>query len=425
MNKVERIKETAIEYYDHHKTDLLRRWDPVGQWWDDRLARGVDPFQKIVRTKISPTIEASYRDGAAIRGLNFASQDYLSLSSHPAVIQAAVSAVQEFGTHSAGSATLMGNTELSVTLERKLAEFLGYKDCVVFPIGWAAGYGAVKTLVTERDHVVIDVLAHACLQEAAADATKNIHRFPHLSTEAVERRLVRIRELDASCGILVVTETLFSMDSDVPEVLAIQELCRKYNATLFVDCAHDLGAFGEKGQGLLAAQGLMGKVDVLMGSFSKTFAATGGFVATNSNGLRFGLRGKCGPSTFTNAISPIQCAVVLKALEIVRSDEGSARRARLIENICYLRRELSGAGFRLLGVPSPIVPVVLGEINASRAVTRLAIEMGAIVNLVEHPAVASNKSRWRLQVMADHETGHLDKFVEIAARARALSQSEP
>ena len=180
----------------------------------------------------------------------------------------------------------MGNTSLSVALEERLARFLGYEICTLFPIGWAAGYGIIKTLVRETDHVVIDILAHACLQEGARAATANVSRFPHLSTGAVEKRLKRIRDSDPRAGILVVTETLFSMDSDIPDIVALQALCRRYDATLLVDCAHDLGALGERGLGVLHAQDMVGKVDILMGSFSKTFASPGGWSQARPHATR-------------------------------------------------------------------------------------------------------------------------------------------
>ncbi|MDW9478937.1 aminotransferase class I/II-fold pyridoxal phosphate-dependent enzyme [Sinorhizobium meliloti] len=339
-------------------------------------------------------------------------------------MEAVVSAVKHYGAHSAGSAALMGNTELSVCLEGRLAEYLGYRDCVVFPIGWAAGYGAVKTLVRKHDHVVMDALSHACLQEAATDATLNVHRFPHLSTDGVERRLRSIRAADARAGILVVTETLFSMDSDTPDIGALVRLCRDYDATLLVDCAHDLGVYGAGGRGILEEQGILGEVDVLVGSFSKTFASTGGFVATNSRGLRFGLRGGCGPSTFTNAMTPIQSAVVLAALGVVESPEGDERRKRVLRNAETLRSGMAEAGFRIIGRASPIVPVPLGDAHLARSMTKFAIEMGGIVNLVEHPAVPANKCRWRLQVMADHDDRQIADFVQIARKARELALKE-
>lgn len=309
----------------------------------------------------------------------------------------------------------MGNSALSIALEQRLEEFLGFKECSLFPTGWTAGFGAVKLLAQPGDHVVIDILAHACLQEGADCSGAKVHRFPHLANEAVERRLRRIRSVEPQAGILVVTETLFSMDSDSPDLAELQAICTNYNATLLVDCAHDLGCIGATGRGILEAQSLVGKVDVLIGAFSKSFASIGGFVATNSEGFRSALRACCGPQTFTNAMTPIQAAVILEAINIVDSAEGAVLRSQLRTNIDYMRSELRAHGFKTIGDPSAIVPVVLGDSGISRKMTHDMIMKGAIVNLVESPAVARNKSRWRLQVMAGHTREHIDRFIEQAS----------
>jgi len=411
----------AVEKHNY-PTDLLARWDESGEWWEKRVQHGLDPYQKYSTSRVGAFIEGAHRDGTAFKGNNFASQDYLSLSSHPKLIEAAKQAIDQYGLHSAGSAALMGNTALSVALERRLEAFLGFEDVVVFPIGWAAGYGAVKTLVKSTDHVVIDILAHACLQEAARDATDNVHLHSHLNLRAVESRLERIRREDQTCGILVVTETLFSMDSDFPDIRAMQDICHRHNATLLVDCAHDLGALGATGRGKLEDFGMLGQVDVLVGAFSKSFASMGGFVATNNKGFRFGLRGQCGPSTFTNAMSPIQAATILGSLDIIEGEEGAARRAKLMHNSLRLRAGLEEAGFEVLGKPSAVVPMLIGDVLLARLMTRYAVELGGIVNLVEHPAVARNACRWRLQVMTDHTDEQIDTMVEIAAKAREMAE---
>jgi glycine C-acetyltransferase len=411
----------AVEKHDY-PTNLLSRWDESGAWWEQRVQFGLDPYQKYSTSRVGAFIEGAHRDGTAFKGHNFASQDYLSLSSHPLLIEAAKNAIDRYGLHSAGSAALMGNTALSVALERRLETFLGYQDVVVFPIGWAAGYGAVKTLVKSNDHVVIDILAHACLQEAARDATDNVHMHSHLNLRAVESRLQRIRRDDPTGGILVVTETLFSMDSDFPDIRAMQELCRQHDATLLVDCAHDLGALGATGRGKLEDFGIAGGVDILVGAFSKSFASMGGFVASNNKGLRFGLRGQCGPSTFTNAMSPIQAATITAALDIVEGEEGKARRDKMMHNSMRLRNGLEEAGFEVLGKPSAVVPMLIGDVLLARLMTRYAVEMGGIVNLVEHPAVARNACRWRLQVMTDHTEEQIDALIEIAIRSREMAE---
>jgi glycine C-acetyltransferase len=349
--------------------------------------------------------------------VNFASQEYLNLATHPEVRLAAKEAIDIFGVHSAGSAALMGNTRLSLELEKRLAAFLGYKDCTVFPTGWGAGYGLVKTLVRQGDHVIIDRLAHACLQEGARAATGNVHLFPHLSNAAVGEHLRKIRQKNPTTGILVVSESLFSMDSDVPQIEELQDICSCEGATLMIDVAHDAGATGPAGGGYLELQCMAGKVDIVMGSFSKSFGSNGGFVACNDPALKLALRYNCGPLTFTNALSPVQAATVLKSLEIIEGEEGRILRERLMTNVLYMRERLTQVGLTPLGLPSAIVPVVLGTSAYSRLATRYAYEMGALVNLVEFPAVARGTSRWRIQVMANHTAEQIDRFVRIAEAA--------
>ena len=407
------------DFYSPNETSLLKRWVPVGAWLHNRGRYGLEPYQKSTTGKIQPYVVGKLRDGTPFSGVNFASQDYLSLSSHPSLIAAAQSAAFDFGVHSAGSSSLMGNCALSLQLEQKLEEFLQFDECTLFPTGWTAGFGVVKMLAQAGDHIIIDVLAHACLQEGAECSAAKIHRFPHLSNEAVERRLQRIRNSEPHAGILVVTETLFSMDSDSPNIAELQAICSSYDATLLVDCAHDLGCIGPTGRGILEVQSMVGKVDVLMGAFSKTFASIGGFVATNHRGFRSAMRACCGPQTFTNAMTPLQAAVILEALSIVDSSEGKMLRSKLRQNVDYMRAKLTEYGFRPTGDPSAIIPVVTGDSARSRKMTNYMSRNGAIVNLVESPAVAKNQSRWRLQIMARHTKQHIDTFIDCAKNATA------
>jgi glycine C-acetyltransferase len=418
ISEIDPYSGVTADHYDATEKNLLARWQPVTDWFNARLDVGVDPYCRVSASRISTEMSALDREGKTVSGVNFASQEYLSLASHPKVIEAASQAASEYGVHSAGSAALMGISKPMDALEKSIASFLQVSDATVFPTGWGAGYGAIRTLVRKGDHIVMDLLSHACLQEAANLSGATVHRFPHCSTDGVSRRLKRIRAENPSSGILVITEGVFSMDSDVPDIRALQNLCTEHEATLFVDVAHDLGALGPSGRGMIEAQGMLGQIDIVMGSFSKSFASNGGFVATNHPALKLALRSSCGPLTFTNALSPVQAAVVQACLDIVGSEEGELRRKRLMANIIYLRDSLVKAGFSLLGEPSAIVPVVLGDNTISRIMTREILKAGAIVNLVEHPAVARNSCRWRLQVMTDHTPSQIDHFVKLAKLAR-------
>ncbi|MCR8726742.1 aminotransferase class I/II-fold pyridoxal phosphate-dependent enzyme [Frigidibacter sp. ROC022] len=414
------------DFFNNGTRDLLDRWSPLTKWMNERAKAGVDPYTRSTASRICPRIEARSRTGQVVRGVNFASQDYLSLASHPRVIDAASQAARDLGVHSAGSVALMGLTEktLELELERRIAEFVATADAIVFPTGWGAGYGVIKTLIQPSDHVVIDVLAHACLQEGAANSTDNVHRFQHCSADGVEKKLRRIRRNDPDAGILVVTESVFSMDSDTPDIATLQGLADEYGATLLVDVAHDLGAMGPTGRGQLELQGMLGKVGLVMGSFSKTFASNGGFVACNHPALKLALRLSSGPSTFSNAISPMQAAVVLECLDIISGPEGETLRSQLAENITRVRRSMLNVGLDVLGTPSPIVPVILGDNRKSRLVTSRALSDGLLVNLVEFPAVARNACRWRLQVMAGHEAEDIDRLASITSEVVAWASAE-
>jgi len=419
------MAQMAVQAPTLGASNLLMRFGPLMAGWEMLEPLRLDTFAKQIDGPVLTKALARDRRGRVIsQGLNLASQDYLSLACHPQIKEAAHEAIEAYGVHSGGSPALMGNTTLSVELERRLCEFLSVNTCALFPTGWGAGYGVVRALVRPTDHIVIDRLSHACLWEGARAATQNVHAFPHLSDQGLESCLQSIRAQDPGAGILVITESLFSMDADTPDLSTHQALCKKHGATLLVDMAHDLGSMGLRGLGALEAQNMLGKVDVLMGSFSKTFAANGGFVACNEPGLKLAIRFQCGPHTFTNAMSPIQAAVVLKALDIVESSEGLQRRERLLSNATHLRQGLAAEGWKVLGNPSAVVPLVLGGIGRSRFLTRFMLEQGMVVNLVEHPAVSMKGSRLRLQVMADHTHDELDAFTKTLRQCAAMADGE-
>ena len=274
------------------------------------------------------------------------------------------------------------------------------------------------------DHVVMDVLAHSCLQEGARAATQNIHYHGHLNVHALERRLQKIRAADTANGILVVTESLFSMHSDTPDVGALRALCDEYKAVLLVDCAHDLGCIGDDGLGHLGLQNMLDGVDIIVGSFSKTFAANGGFVAVQTKAAAEYLKYYSATQTFSNALSPVQAASVLAAFEIVRSAEGRERRQRMMNNILYLRAETKRVGLETLGDPSAIVPVRVGAEGLARIASRNLAALGAIANLVEYPAVPKGGACFRVQLMADHKAEEIDVFVKAMLEAMRSADIE-
>jgi 7-keto-8-aminopelargonate synthetase-like enzyme len=308
---------------------------------------------------------------------------------------------------------LQGNSPLSLRLQEAMAEMLGLAHVVLFPTGWTAGYGVITALIRPKDYVVLDQYAHNCCVQGAMAATPNVHRVRHLSTDAFVRQLRRIRATDTENAILVVTEGIFSMNGDSPDLAALQAACHEYDATLLVDAAHDLGAVGPGGTGIVGLQGLLGKVDLVIGSFSKVFAANGGFAATSSAAISEYLRAGAPSRTFSNAIATPQCAAVLKAVEIVRSAEGDLLREKVSHVAQVLRETLATSGVVCLGKPGPLVPVLLGQEAVGRITAALCFDGGVFANLIEYPAVSVGACRLRMQVMATHTYAQARQAAEV------------
>ncbi|GAC1418438.1 MAG: hypothetical protein NVSMB6_20540 [Burkholderiaceae bacterium] len=397
--------------------DLLARTQGLNDWREARSRHGVWQYARSLEGPPHPIATVSDENGMKTRGVNFASQDYLSLSSHPAVSEAASRALRDFGPHSAGSAVLLGNTRISLALEEALAQLLHMEHVALFPTGWGAAFGAIAALVRPDDHVVIDQLAHASLRQGATAATQNIVTTKHLDVAQVTEALAQIRQRDAVNGILVITEGLFSMDSDMPDVALLQQTCTAYGATLLIDVAHDLGSMGPGGTGRIGMQSMLGKVDLVMGAFSKTFASNGGFLATRSHAVKQYVKMFGGPHMFSNALSPVQAAVILECVNLVRSPEGDELRTDLMRNIHALRNEFALYKLQCLGEPSPIVPVLIGSEKLSRLAGRLTFDQSVFANQVEFPGVPVGASRFRMQVMANHNVQHAKHAARVVKEA--------
>ena len=418
------LNQSLAHFRNPSGADLIKRTERFNAFIQSRAEFGLWPYSRALERANGPLTAVSDIGAATREGINFAAQDYLGLSRHSRVVDAGIDAMRQFGPHSAGSAVLLGNTKLSLELEQHVAELLGLEHVTLYPTGWAAGYGATAAFVRPRDHVVMDYLCHACLQQGAASATPQIHHFIHNDAEDLKARLQSIRAKDARNGIMVISEGLFAMESDAPDLAALQEACRTWGATLLVDVAHDLGAMGPKGGGMIAAQGLAGKIDLVMGSFAKTFASNGGFLASHSPAAKQFAKYYGNPHMFSNAVSPVQAAVASQAIRIVRSDEGERLRARLLERVNALRDGFAAEGIAAIGTPSPVVLVAFGNDKLANLATRRIAESGVFVNLVEYPAVPVDHARLSMQVMATHEASQIAEAVARICQARRLAEED-
>lgn len=418
------LRGSNRDYKDPTGPDLLGRTGGFLDWQQARRQAGYWPYSRSLEAAPQASTQIKDCRGQAQQGLNFASQDYLSLANSEEIKDVAIDAIRHYGVHSAGSAATLGNTSLSLQLEAALAELLATEHVTLFPTGWAAGYGVSRGLVRTDDYILVDMLSNSCLQEGAYAATSKVSLYRHLNVEHLRLLLERIRKHDTQNAIMVITEGLFSMESDSPDIAQFQAVCTEYAATLVVDVAHDLGAMGPGGTGQIGLQGMLGKVDLVVGSFSKSFASNGGFVASRHASVKQFLKTFSPSQTFSNALSPSQAAVALKTTEIIRSSRGDTLRTALMRNIVSLRQNLEAHGLHAMGTPSPIVPVLIGREDHARITASLLPGNGVMSILAEFPAVPQDQARLRMQVMAMHtlaDTAHAAQGVANAmAEGKAL-----
>jgi glycine C-acetyltransferase len=396
---------------------VLARVQGVADWREARLRIGAWSWARTLDGPIGPRSTVRSDAGMASYGLNFVTQDPLSILNHPALFDAALDALQRHGPHTPGSPCFAGVTAAARILEAAMADFLGLEHVALFPSGWAAAFGALAALARTDDHVLIDEIAHPALRTGAAAATRHVHPYRHCDVDAVRAQLGAIRDGDAETAILVCTETLFAFESDGPDLAALHAACREHDAILIAACGHDLGTMGPGGTGRLGMEGVLGDVDLVVGSFAKVFAANGGFIAARSPDLKQWLRFAASSHAESNAIAPIQTAVAAEALRIVRSEEGAQRRADLARAVAALRRACGERALPCLGEPSAIVPIPIGATALARAAEALAAARGAFVTLLEPPFVAADQSRLALHVMAAHRPEHAREVVDLVATA--------
>ncbi|HYO56987.1 aminotransferase class I/II-fold pyridoxal phosphate-dependent enzyme [Archangium sp.] len=417
------LDKNAYDFYRPVGRNLMQRTEEFYGWVEARRRTETWQYSRVLEAAPGSIATITNDLGRRTQGINFNSQDYLSFNAHPAIREAASRALHDYGPHSAGSPMVLGNTKISDELEQILGDLLQMEHVTLFSTGWAAGFGSIVGLVRQEDYIVIDRLAHSCLQQGARAATKNVIRYEHLNIEAVRQHLQEIRARDSRNGILVVTDGLFSVDADWPDLVTLQDICHQYDATLLVDVAHDLGAMGPGGSGVLGMQKLLGKVDLVMGAFSKSFASNGGFLASRSAAVKQYVKMFGGSHFFSNALSPVQSAVVLKAAQIIRSPEGDELRGRLFQAIHALREELTSRGLTCMGSPSPIVPLLIGNEKLARTANRLLFDRGVLAFMVEFPVTPTGASRFRLQVQAAHRPEEAREAARIIDESIAESRA--
>jgi 8-amino-7-oxononanoate synthase len=366
---------------------------------------GVYAYYRTLSSGQDPIVTISGRELVML-----GSNNYLGLTSHPEVKEAAAMALALYGSGCAGSRLLNGTLDLHVALEQKIAEFTRREAALVFSTGFQVNLGVLSCLLTRSDVAILDALDHACIIDGCRLGFGKTYKYRHNDMEHLESKLSVVPE---NRGKLIVVDGVFSMEGDVANLPRIVELAKQYGARLMVDDAHGLGVFGENGRGTPEHFGLDEEVDLLMGTFSKSLATVGGFVAGDAVVIDF-IKHQARSAIFSAAPPPASVASALKAIEIVEREP--ERRKHLWENTKTMRRELSTLGFDTGDSTSPVIPIVVGpDMEAFRMTTRLQ-EEGVFVNPVVSPAVPEGRAMIRTSYMATHTTDHLDMALAALAK---------
>ncbi len=336
------------------------------------------------------------------------SNNYLGLTMHPQVRQAAIEATQRYGTGCTGSRFLNGTLELHLELERRLAEFVGAEAALVFSTGYQTNVGTISALVGRGDFIVTDKDDHASIVDGCRLAFGEMRRFRHNDMAHLERVLVGLPE---EAGKLVVVDGVFSMGGDIAPLPEIVSLCQKHGARLMVDDAHAMGVLGG-GRGTAAHFGLTGQVDLTMGTFSKSFASLGGFIAGSANTVHY-IQHHARSLIFSASMPPANTAAALAALEVMQ--EEPERIARVNEIGEYIRVGLRQLGFNVGNSETPIVPIIIGDDMSTFQAWKMLYDAGVYTNPVISPAVPSGSSLLRTSYMATHTDEQLDRVLAAFA----------
>jgi 8-amino-7-oxononanoate synthase len=384
------------------------------------------PYFRLLEGQAGPVVEMEGRERLMLGGNN-----YLGLTGDPRVKAAARDALERYGTGVTGSRFMNGTLPIHLELERDLADWTGDDDALVFSAGYLANVGCIATLLGPEDTVICDSGDHASILDAVSMARARIRPFRHGRLDKLETMLER-SESDGG-GVLVVVDGVFSMEGDLADVPAIAELCGRHGARLMVDEAHGIGVLGQRGTGACELYGVEDRVDLRMGTFSKSLASSGGFISGPAEVIDF-LRVQSRAFMFTASAVPAAVGAALGALRIIRSEEGPQLMERVLDNARYLRTGLAELGYQVLEptrlpdgseLVTPIVPVIVGDDWKAVLLWKALYDADVYVNVALYPAVQRGGALLRTSVMASHEREHLDRALEAFERVSRSVPDEP
>jgi len=362
-----------------------------------------------LRVLESASAAESRFDGREV--INLASNNYLGLTTHPKLIEAAIAAARKYGAGSGAVRTISGTMTLHMQLEERIARFKNVEACVVFQSGFAANAGTVSAILTPEDHIISDELNHASIIDGCRLSKAKIHVFPHKDAAAAGRIL---EELTSASGRkLLITDGVFSMDGDISPLPALVAVAEKSGAIMMIDDAHSSGVLGRNGRGTVDHFGLHGRVHIQVGTLSKAIGVLGGYVCGSKDLIEF-LYHRARPFLFSTSHPPAVAAACLAAFDVLEREP--ERIQNLWDNTKYFKQGLSSAGFNTGMSETPITPVIVGEAKTAHQLSAALFEEGVLATGIGFPTVPEGKARVRTIVTATHTREELDRALEIFSR---------
>jgi 8-amino-7-oxononanoate synthase len=373
-------------------------------------AAGVYPYFRPISSDQDTVVQI---DGKPV--LMFGSNSYLGLTNHPKIKEGSIKAVEKYGTGCAGSRFLNGTLDIHIELEEKLAKLVGKEEALVYATGFTVNSGVVPCLGGREDYLLLDRLNHASIIEGSRLSMAKQFKYRHNDMEQLEKFL---QQCEPDKIKLIVADGVFSMEGDLAKLPEMVDLAKKYNASIMIDEAHSLGVFGETGAGVCEHFGVQNDVELVMGTFSKSLATIGGFIASNKDVINY-LKHNSRTLIFSASITPAAAGAVLAALEVM--EEEKWRQKALWDNTHRMLQAFKDKGFETGHTTTPIIPLYVRDNEKTFRLTRMLMDDGVFVNPVVSPAVPSQDTLIRISLMATHTFDQIDEAVEkIAKNARLL-----
>lgn len=365
------------------------------------MAKGVYPYFRCIESGQNTEVMMSGH-----KVLMFGSNSYLGLTNHPKVIEAAVEAIRKYGTGCAGSRFLNGTLDLHLALEKELAEFVGKEEAIIYSTGFQVNLGVVSCVTGRNDYILCDELDHASIVEGRRLSFSTAAKFKHNDMEDLERELQKCNPESIK---LIVVDGVFSMEGDMANLPEIVRLKKKYNASIMVDEAHGLGVLGRQGRGTCDHFGVTDDVDLIMGTFSKSLAAIGGFIASDASVINY-LRHNSRSYIFSASNTPAATAAARAALHIMKTEPERIQHLWDVTN--YALTSFRQLGFEIGNTSTPIIPLYVRDMDKTFQVTTMLFEEGVFVNPVVPPACSPNDTLIRFSLMATHTKEQVDIAIE-------------